>query len=168
MSIRVVIVDDQALVRGGFSLILGHQDEMEVVAECANGNEAIEAAKQHDPDVILMDIRMPEMDGLSAMKVILQDLKLATRVLILSTFDLDEYVYVALKNGASGFILKDTPPEELVSAVKTIANGGALLAPSITKKLIGNFAQIDRVDETLSSKLEVLTSREKEVLMNLA
>ncbi|MFT6094301.1 MAG: DNA-binding NarL/FixJ family response regulator [Pseudohongiellaceae bacterium] len=168
MTVRVAIVDDQALVRGGLSMILDHQVDIDVIAECSNGLEAIEIAKAHKPDVILMDIRMPEMDGLTAMSIILGELKLPVRVVILSTFDLDEYVYKALKAGASGFILKDTPPEELIAAVYTVASGGALLAPSITKRLIGAFAKINRVDATISARIDLLTSREKEILINLA
>lgn len=168
MNIRVVIVDDQALVRGGLAMILDHQNTIDVVAECSNGVEAVEVAKRLKPDVILMDIRMPDMDGLAAMSIILADPDLSIRVVILSTFDLDEYVYKALRAGASGFILKDTPPEELISAVHTVANGGALLSPSITKRLISTFANIIYTNNTISQQIGTLTSREKEVLINLA
>ncbi|CAN5213445.1 hypothetical protein BH18ACT5_BH18ACT5_01550 [soil metagenome] len=140
MSIRVVVVDDQALVRGGFAMVLGHQDDIEVVAEAGNGVEAIVAARTHRPDVLLMDIRMPEMDGLEATLRIVDEADWDVRVLILTTFDPDEYVYKALRAGASGFVLKDIPPQELVNAVRTVADGGALLAPSITRLLIGKFA----------------------------
>ena len=132
MSIRVVVVDDQALVRGGFAMVLNHQNDIEVVAEAGTGLQAIEAARRHRPDVILMDIRMPDMDGLEATSRILEEADWGVRVLILTTFDPDEYVYRALRAGASGFVLKDIPPAELVSAVRTVADGGALLAPSIT------------------------------------
>ena len=147
MSIRVVVVDDQALVRGGFAMVLGHQDDIEVVAEAGTGLEAIEAARTHRPDVILMDIRMPEMDGLEATSRIVEEADWPVRVLILTTFDPDEYVYKALRAGASGFVLKDIPPEELVTAVRSVAEGGALLAPSITRRLIGQFAGYIRVSK---------------------
>ena len=126
MSIRVAVVDDQALVRGGFAMVLGHQDDIEVVAEAGTGLEAIEAARIHRPDVILMDIRMPEMDGLEATSRIIDAADWPVRVLIVTTFHPDEYVYKALRAGASGFVLKDIPPEELVTAVRTVADGGAL------------------------------------------
>jgi DNA-binding NarL/FixJ family response regulator len=168
VNIRVAVVDDQALIRGALSMILDHQNDIDVVAECANGLEAVEMAKKYQPDVILMDIRMPEMDGLSAMSIIVEQLNLPSRVVILTTFDLDEYVYRALRVGASGFILKDTPPNELISAVHTVANGGALLTPSITKRLISAFAKTNRIDTKISAKLNHLTAREKEVLDKLA
>ncbi len=168
MSIRVAVVDDQALVRGGFAMVLGHQNDIEVVAEAGTGLEAIEAARTHRPDVILMDIRMPEMDGLEATSRIVEEADWPGRVLILTTFDPDEYVYKALRAGASGFVLKDIPPEELVTAVRTVADGGALLAPSITRRLIGQFAERLAVDTRVSSRLERLTNREREVLAAIA
>ena len=168
MSIRVAVVDDQALVRGGFAMVLGHQDDIEVVAEAGTGLEAIEAARTHRPDVILMDIRMPEMDGLEATSRIVEEADWPVRVLILTTFDPDEYVYKALRAGASGFVLKDIPPEELVAAVRTVADGGALLAPSITRRLIGRFAEHLAHDTRVSSRLERLTNREREVLAAIA
>ncbi len=168
MTIRVAVVDDQALVRGGFAMVLGHQDDIEVVAEAGTGVEAIEAARAHRPDVILMDIRMPEMDGLEATSRIVEEADWPVRVLILTTFDPDEYVYKALRVGASGFVLKDIPPEELVAAVRTVAEGGALLAPSITRRLIGQFAERLAVDSAVSSRLERLTDREREVLAAIA
>lgn len=168
MSIRVVVVDDQALVRGGFAMVLGHEDDIEVVAEAGTGVEAIEAARTHRPDVILMDIRMPEMDGLEATSRIVDEADWPVRILILTTFDPDEYVYQALRAGASGFVLKDIPPEELVTAVRTVADGGALLAPSITKRLIGQFAEHLAVDTALSGRLELLTDQEREVLAAIA
>ena len=168
MSIRVAVVDDQALVRGGFAMVLGHQDDIEVVAESGTGLEAIEAARIHRPDVILMDIRMPEMDGLEATSRIVKEAEWPVRVLILTTFDPDEYVYKALRAGASGFVLKDIPPEELVNAVRTVADGGALLAPSITRRLIGKFAERLAVDTKVSSRLERLSNREREVLTAIA
>lgn len=168
MKIRVAVVDDQTLVRGGFSMVLNHQDDIEVVAEAGNGREAIEQIQAHRPDVILMDIRMPEMDGLEATARIISDADWPVKVLILTTFEADEYVYRALRAGASGFVLKDIPPEELVAAVRTVARGGALLAPSITKRLIGQFSEQLRVDTKLASRLERLTNREQEVLSAIA
>ncbi len=168
MSIRVAVVDDQALVRGGLAMVLGHQDDIEVVAEAGDGREAIEAARTHRPDVILMDIRMPEMDGLEATTRIVDESDWPVRVLILSTFDPDEYVYRALRAGAAGFVLKDIPPEDLVAAVRTVADGGALLSPSITRRLIGQFAESLAVDTAVARRLERLTGRESEVLAAIA
>ncbi len=168
MSIRVVIVDDQALVRGGFAMVLGHQEDIDIVAEAGTGLEAIEAARTHRPDVILMDIRMPEMDGLEATSRIVEEADWPVRVLILTTFDPDEYVYKALRAGASGFVLKDMPPEQLVTAVRTVADGGALLAPSITRRLIDQFAERDAVDTARSGRLELLADEEREVLAAIA
>jgi DNA-binding NarL/FixJ family response regulator len=168
VSIRVAVVDDQALVRGGFAMVLGHQDDIEVVAQAGTGLEAIEAARTHRPDVILMDIRMPGMDGLEATSRIVKESDWPVRVLILTTFDPDEYVYKALRAGASGFVLKDIPPEELPTAVRTVADGGALLAPSITRRLIGQFAERLAVDSAVSGRLERLTDREREVLTAIA
>jgi len=168
MKIRVAVVDDQALVRGGFAMVLGHQDDIEVVAEAGTGLEAIEIARIHRPDVILMDIRMPEMDGLEATSRIIEQSDWPVRVLILTTFDPDEYVYKALRVGASGFVLKDIPPEELVPAVRTIADGGALLSPSITRRLIKQFSEKLAVDTHVASRLQRLTKRESEVLTAIA
>ncbi len=168
MSIRVVVVDDQALVRGGFAMVLGHETDIEVVAEAGTGLEAIDAARLHRPDVILMDVRMPVMDGLEATSRILEAADWDVRVLILTTFDPDEYVYRALRAGASGFVLKDIPPAGLVSAVRTVADGGALLAPSITRRLIGQFAERLAVDTAMSDRLERLTEREHEVVTAIA
>lgn len=168
MSIRVAVVDDQALVRGGFAMVLDHQPDIEVVAEGSNGLEAIEIAREHRPDVIVMDIRMPEMDGLEATGRILAQENSPVRVLIVTTFDPDEYIYRALRAGASGFVLKDTRPEDLVAAVRVVAEGGALLSPSITRRLIGRFAQQGETDSALSEKLDELTSREREVLTAIA
>jgi DNA-binding NarL/FixJ family response regulator len=168
VSIRVVVVDDQALVRGGFAMVLDHQPDIEVVAEAGNGVEAVAVAHQHRPDVVLMDIRMPEMDGLQATARIVEDLGGAVRVLILTTFEPDEYVYRALRAGASGFVLKDIPPEQLVVAVRTVAQGGALLAPSITRRLIGQFAAQRAVDTGLAAQVEQLTARERDVVVAVA
>ncbi|HKJ18629.1 MAG TPA: response regulator transcription factor [Xanthomonadales bacterium] len=168
MSIRVAVIDDQALVRGGFAMVLNHQADIEVVAEGGNGLEAIDVAREHRPDVIVMDIRMPDMDGLEATTRILEKADWPVRVLIVTTFDPDEYIYKALRAGASGFVLKDTRPEDLVTAVRVVAEGGALLSPSITRRLIGQFAQQLESDATLATRLEDLTAREKEVLKAIA
>ncbi|MEM8817886.1 MAG: response regulator transcription factor [Pseudomonadota bacterium] len=168
MTIRVLVVDDQALVRAGFAMVLDHEEDIEVVAEAGTGSEAIEATRAHRPDVILMDIRMPELDGLEATSTILSEGDQHTRVIILTTFDPDEYVFRALRAGASGFVLKDIPPEELVSAVRAVADGGALLAPSITRRLIGRFAAQSGADGDIADRLNRLTEREQEVLQALA
>lgn len=168
MTIRVVVVDDQALVRGGFAMVLGNEADIEVVAEAGNGLEAINTVSLHRPDVVLMDIRMPEMDGLEAASRILRDADWPVRVVILTTFDPDEYVFKALRAGASGFVLKDIPPEELVGAVRAVADGGALLSPSITRRLIGSFAQGQSVDASVSARLDRLTGRERDVLSAIA
>ena len=168
MSIRVVVVDDQALVRGGFAMVLNHQSDIEVVAEAGNGLEAVALAREHRPDVVLMDIRMPGMDGLQATALIVAELGAAVRVLILTTFEPDEYVYLALRSGASGFVLKDIPPEQLVVAVRTVAEGGALLAPSVTRRLIGQFASQRAVDPGLARRLAELTARERDVVAAVA
>jgi DNA-binding NarL/FixJ family response regulator len=168
MNIRVAVVDDQALVRGGFAMVLGHEEDIDVVAEAGTGREAIEVAQAHHPDIILMDIRMPDMDGLEATSRILAEADWDVRVIILTTFDPDEYVYRALRAGASGFVLKDIAPQELVTAVRTVADGGALLAPSITRRLIGKFAERLAVDTAASGRLERLTDREREVVAAIA
>ena len=164
MTIRVLVVDDQALVREGLAMVLDHEADIDVVGEAATGVEAVAVALSSRPEVILMDIRMPEMDGLEATRRILAEADWPVRVVILTTFDPDEYVYQALKAGASAFILKDTPRAELVSAVRTVAEGGALLAPSITRRLIGRFTRRLAVDTTAVARLERLTDREREVL----
>jgi DNA-binding NarL/FixJ family response regulator len=168
VSIRVVVVDDQALVRGGFAMVLDHQSDIEVVAEAGNGVEAVAVARAHRPDVVLMDIRMPGMDGLQATARIVDELGGDVRVLILTTFEPDEYVYRALRAGASGFVLKDIPPEQLVVAVRTVAEGGALLAPSVTRRLIGEFAAQRGVDPALAARLAELTARERDVVTAVA
>ncbi len=167
MTIRVVVVDDQALVRRGFAMVLGHQEDIDVVAEAGTGFEAIGATRQHRPDVVLMDIRMPEMDGLAATASIVQEADWPIKVIILTTFDPDEYVYRALQAGASGFVLKDIPPEDLAPAVRTVADGGALLDPAITRRLISRFASALATDTATSRRLDTLTDREREVLTEL-
>ncbi|MGI5241539.1 response regulator [Dactylosporangium sp. CA-139066] len=167
-ALRVVIADDQALVRTGFRMILT-ADGIEVVAEAANGVEAVEAVRRMVPDVVLMDVRMPEMDGLEATRRILSaDAAAAPRVVILTTFDLDRYVYAALSAGASGFLLKDVSPEQLVAAVRLVRAGDALLAPTITRRLIERYASRDERTATLHRDLSTLTPREVEVLALLA
>ena len=168
MSIRVAVVDDQALVRSGFAVMLGLQEDIEVVAEAGDGAAAIEVARTYRPDVILMDIRMPEMDGLAATQAIVDSADWPVKVLILTTFDPDEYVYKALRAGASGFVLKDISPEDLVAAVRTVADGGALLAPSVTRRLISRFATPPTFDSAVVARLDRLTGREREVLVALA
>ena len=169
MTIRVVLVDDQALVRGGFKALLGSDPEIEVVGEASNGAEAVAVAMAEHPDVMLMDVRMPEMDGLEATRKILSNKATATtRILVLTTFDLDEYVYEGLRAGASGFVLKDIDPPELIQAVHVIARGEALLAPSITRRLIAEFASRRRpTTAEVSHRLAELTGREREVLTHI-
>jgi DNA-binding NarL/FixJ family response regulator len=163
--IRVLVVDDQGLVRAGFRMILEAQPDVEVVAEAADGVEAVERARRLEPDVVLMDVRMPRMDGLEATRRIAgPGAGGASKVLILTTFDLDEYVYEALRAGASGFLLKDVRREDLVAAVRVVAGGEALLAPSITKRLIGEFARRPKPVASAPAALDALTAREREVL----
>jgi DNA-binding NarL/FixJ family response regulator len=164
LSIRVLICDDQALVRGGFCHILNHEPDIEVVAEVANGEQAVEAAARLRPEVVLMDIRMPRLDGIEATRRILSDARGAVRVLILTTYDLDEYVFDALRAGSSGFLLKDAPPEQLVDAVRTVASGDALLSPSVTRRLIAEFARLPAAGDLRHEALDELTAREREVL----
>jgi DNA-binding NarL/FixJ family response regulator len=166
--IRVAVADDQALVRSGFAVLLRSADDIEVVGEAANGREAVDLVALERPDVILMDIRMPEMDGLEATRHIVGS-NAETRVLILTTFDLDEYVYGALRAGASGFLLKDTAPEELLAAVRVVAEGEALLAPRVTRRLIEQFLQEPaRSPVERDPGLDTLTDREREVLEAVA
>ncbi|MGH9055236.1 MAG: response regulator [Acidimicrobiales bacterium] len=165
--IRVLIADDQALVRAGFRVLLDSDPDLTVVDEATNGVEAVALARQHRPDVVLMDIRMPELDGLEATRLIGGDASLsATRVLILTTFETDNYVFEALRAGASGFLLKDTEPAELLTAVRVVSRGDALLAPSITRRLIAEvIGRPGRVPAPeAGASLEALTEREREVL----
>jgi DNA-binding NarL/FixJ family response regulator len=166
--IRVVLADDQALVRAGFRALLDAQGDIEVVGEAGNGEEAVRLATQLTPDVVLMDIRMPGMDGLSATRGIAADDRSAgVRVVILTTFGLDEYIFEAIRAGASGFLVKDTEPGELVQAVRVVAGGEALLSPSVTKQLIAEFAARAKEPRTPGS-LEQLTDREREVVALVA
>jgi len=165
MTIRVLVADDQAMVRAGFRMLLGGEEDIEVVAEASNGLEAMEKAARFDPTVVLMDIRMPELDGLEATRRILAE-NAGARVLILTTFDLDEYVYEALRAGASGFVLKDDPPEQLIAAIRTIAAGDALLSPSVTRRVIQQFSRIPR--SAPPNELDELSGREREVFRLIA
>ena len=167
MTVRAVIADDQELVRTGFRAILNSEPDIEVVGEAGDGREAVETAGLLKPDVMLMDIRMPLMDGLEATRRIVTGPESRPRVLILTTFDLDEYVYEALRSGASGFMLKDNPANQLITAVHVIARGEALIAPSVTRRLISEFAR--RVPQTVKpDQLRSLTGRELEVLKLVA
>jgi DNA-binding NarL/FixJ family response regulator len=166
--IRVVLADDQALVRAGFRALLDAQEDIEVVGEAGDGEEVARLAAELTPDVVLMDIRMPGVDGLSATRRIAADERLASvRVVILSTFGLDEYVFEAIRSGASGFLVKDTEPAELVHAVRVVAGGEALLSPSVTKQLIAEFASRAKEPQAVEG-LEELTHREREVLTLVA
>jgi DNA-binding NarL/FixJ family response regulator len=168
VTTRILIVDDQALVRAGFRMILDAEPEIEVVGEAADGAEAVEAVRTLRPDVVLMDIRMPELDGLEATRRILADGDDAPRVLMLTTFGLDEYVYEALRVGASGFLLKDTPPEQLVNAIDVVAAGDALLSPAVTRRVIEEFVRRPSPVRTETPGLAELTTRELEVLKLMA
>ncbi|WP_330272684.1 response regulator transcription factor [Lentzea sp. NBC_00516] len=165
--IRVVVVDDQEMVREGFSALLDAQDDIEVIGAAGNGVQGVALARTVKPDVVLMDIRMPEMDGLTATRLLL-DGSQALKVLVLTTFDLDDYVYEALQAGASGFLLKHAPARELLNAVRVVAAGEALLAPSITKRLIEDFVRARRSDRVRPAQLGVLTERETEILVLIA
>ncbi len=163
--IRVLVADDQSMVRAGFRMLLSVEEDIEVVAEAANGLEAVEKAGRFDPTVVLMDIRMPELDGIEATRRILVT-NADARILILTTFDLDEYVYEALKAGASGFVLKDEPPEQLLAAIRTVAAGDALLSPTVTRRVIKEFGRIPR--PAPSKELDELSEREHEVFRLVA
>ncbi len=166
MTVRVVIADDQTLVRTGFRAIVSHEPDLDVVGEAGDGRAAVEQVRLHRPDVVLMDIRMPGMDGLEATRLLTANRSTA-RVLVLTTFDLDEYVFAALRAGASGFLLKDAPADQLLTAIRVIAAGDALIAPSVTRRLIAEFAnQPTPTDQP--AQLESLTPRERDVLRLLA
>ncbi|WP_093801009.1 response regulator transcription factor [Streptomyces sp. Wb2n-11] len=172
MTIRVIIVDDQAMVRAGFAALLSAQSDIDVVGEAPDGRQGIEVSRSTHPDVVLMDVRMPETDGLAAARELLDPpagVVHRPKVLMLTTFDVDDYVYEALRAGASGFLLKDAPPADLISAVRVVAAGEALLAPSVTRRLIADFARLrpaPRKDPSL--RLNGLTPRETEVLELIA
>jgi len=166
MAVRVLIADDQSLVRAGFRLVLENHDDIEVVGEASNGHEAVHGASRLQPDVVLMDIRMPELDGIAATARITE--RHPARVLVLTTYDLDEYVYDALQAGASGFLLKDTPPEQLAGGIRAVAAGEALLAPTVTRRLIEEFSRAGAARRVRPPELDELTPRELEVLRLLA
>ena len=168
MTIRVAIVDDQALMRDGFSMILDAQPDIDVVGDAENGRVGVELCLRTRPDVVLMDIRMPVLDGIEATRLITSSDDCDTKVLVLTTFDLDEYVYSAIRAGASGYMLKDTPATELVAAVRVIAQGDALLSPSITKRLIEEFARQTEPEVVTRALPDDLTEREREALELLA
>ncbi|TCC52384.1 response regulator transcription factor [Kribbella capetownensis] len=165
---RLLIVDDEALVRAGLKMILESDDELEVVAEAEDGADAARMVKEHRPDVVLMDIRMPRLDGLAATREV-QALPDPPKIVVLTTFDLDDYVFRALQAGASGFLLKDTPPRELVQAIKVVAAGDAMLSPAVTRRLIGHFAADPLTDRRRAAKERIakLTDREREVLVEV-
>jgi DNA-binding NarL/FixJ family response regulator len=165
MTIRVLVADDQAMVRAGFRMLLTGEDDIEVVAEARDGIEAVDKAATFDPTVVLMDIRMPGLDGLQATRRILAANR-STRIIILTTFDLDEYIYEGLRAGASGFVLKDDPPEQLIAAIRTVAAGDALLSPAVTRRVINQFTRMSRSEP--SKALAELTPREREILRLIA
>jgi DNA-binding NarL/FixJ family response regulator len=167
LPIRVVVADDQELVRAGFCVILNTADGINVVGEAANGAQAVAQAAEHRPDVVLMDVRMPEMDGLEATRLITAE-RPAPKVVMLTTFDLDDYVYAALRAGASGFLLKDSPRADLIAAVRAAAAGDALLAPSVTRRLIEAFARRPPETSPSPSQLASITAREQDVLLLMA
>jgi DNA-binding NarL/FixJ family response regulator len=169
MTLRVVIADDQALVRAGFRMILSADQALEVVGEAADGHSAVGIVRELSPDVVLMDVRMPVLDGLEATRQIMDSVSTPPRVIMLTTFDVDEYVYTALRAGASGFLLKDVTPEQLVASVKLVATGDALLAPTITRRLVERFAAPPlAATPRVTPEVEALTAREREVLVLLA
>jgi DNA-binding NarL/FixJ family response regulator len=168
VTIRILVADDQQLVRAGFVAVLGTQPDLEVVAEAGDGQEAVDAALAHRPDVVLMDVRMPRIDGIAATRRICAVPGQSSRIIMLTTFDMDEYVYAALRAGASGFLLKDAPREQLYHAVRTVAGGEALLAPSVTRRLIERHVRGGDVSPDLATRLDRLTAREREVLTLMA
>ncbi|MFD8566216.1 response regulator [Streptomyces sp. NPDC059639] len=171
MTIRVIIVDDQSMVRAGFAALLSAQSDIDVVGEAPDGRKGVEVSRSTHPDVVLMDVRMPEMDGLAATRELLDPPRGVVhrpKVLMLTTFDVDDYVYAALQAGASGFLLKDAPPTDLIAAVRVVAAGEALLAPTVTKRLIEDFTRTRPVRRDRSPQLKSLTPRELEVLELIA
>ncbi len=171
MTTRVLLADDQELMRMGFRMVMDTQPDLAIVGEASNGREAVEAVRELEPDVVLMDVRMPELDGVQATRMIVES-ESNTRIVILTTFDLDEYVYAALRAGASGFLLKDSPPDDLLSAIRAVASGDAVVAPSVTRRLLSKYASRlptpDVDDRAEDERLELLTNREHEVLLQVA
>jgi DNA-binding NarL/FixJ family response regulator len=172
MMTRVLLADDQELMRMGFRMVMDTQPDIEIVGEASNGAEAVEATRKLAPDVVLMDVRMPELDGVEATRKIVGS-QSSARIIILTTFDLDEYVYAALRAGASGFLLKDAPPGDLLSAIRAVASGDAVVAPSVTRRLLSNFANLlpapgAGADRQHDERMELLTAREHEVLLQVA
>ena len=171
MRTTVLLADDQELMRMAFRMVIDTQPDMSIAGEATNGREAVAAAQRLAPDVVLMDVRMPEMDGVQATRLIVESNSRA-RIIILTTFDLDEYVYAALRAGASGFLLKDTPPADLLSAIRAVASGDAVVAPSVTRRLLSTYAHRlpvpGRADHGQQERLELLTAREHEVLLQVA
>jgi DNA-binding NarL/FixJ family response regulator len=167
VTIRVLLADDQEMVRAGFRMILGTEDDLDVVGEAPDGEQAVWETERLQPDVVLMDVQMPKLDGIGATGRIVRDGNAGSRVLILTTFERDDYVFEALRAGASGFLLKNSPPEELIHAVRVVAGGDALLAPAVTRRVIEDYAQAPSRSED-DPRLELLTEREREVLRLLA
>ncbi len=167
-TVRVGVADDQELVRAGFAAVLGTQQDLTVVGEAGTGREAVTLARAQHPDVMLMDIRMPDLDGIEATAEICRDRRIATKVLVLTTFDLDEYVLAALRAGASGFLLKDAPRQMLYDAIRVVAAGDALLAPTITRRLIERHLTLTQPTAELTARLNHLSAREREVLFHIA
>ncbi len=171
MTTSLLLADDQELMRMGFRMVIDSQPDLTILGEATNGREAVEATRTLEPDVVLMDVRMPEMDGVQATRLIV-DSDSDARIIILTTFDLDEYVFAALRAGASGFLLKDAPPKDLLSAIRVVASGDAVVAPSVTRRLLANYAHrlpaLDPRDCEADERLELLTAREREVLQMVA
>jgi DNA-binding NarL/FixJ family response regulator len=171
VSTSLLLADDQELMRMAFRMVIDTQPDMSIVGEATNGHEAVAAAERLGPDVVLMDVRMPEMDGVEATRLIVES-RSSARIIILTTFDLDEYVYAALRAGASGFLLKDTPPADLLSGIRAVASGDAVVAPSVTRRLLSTYAHRLPVsglpDHAQHERLTLLTAREQEVLLLLA
>jgi DNA-binding NarL/FixJ family response regulator len=165
VTVRVAVADDQPLIRTGLRMLIQHTSDLELVAEADNGEQAVEQARRHRPDVVLMDIRMPVLDGIEATRRITSDAALSgVRVVVLTTFDADDYVYAAIRAGASGFLLKDAPPEDVLDGIRVVAGGDALLAPSVTRRIIEEIAARPDPERPAPPQLDVLTDREREVL----
>ena len=165
MTVRVVVVDDQPLIRTGLRTMIGHASDLALVAEAEDGEQGVELVRRHRPDVVLVDVRMPVLDGIEATRRITGDADLpGVRVVVLTTFDVDEHVHAAIRAGASGFLLKDAPPEDVLEAIRVVARGDALLAPSVTRRLLAELAAQPEADRPAPPELDLLTDREREVL----